>query len=929
MTAVQPMALLDRFRPQPHAHADPAARLQIVSELPLDDRDTIGAYARDDSDANVRRAAVGKLLEPGLLGTISRGDGDDSVRAQALDMLRDLALEVFEGTTESQALAAIDELAQTEASAPSAGARVLGQIAKSATRATIAEQAASRVTEVRGLGSIARHAVTDLARRHAFDRLRERGEASELLAVALNAEYKDVAVAAVDLLPNELSQIASRSRNKSAARRAANLLHEMDQRLAREAAEAAEAARLAADAERQRLRAAMSNAIVSPVPSVTDSAQLEAIRRGEPDAAGEVAERARAAAEAQAAERATALAVLANEATAAASLEPLGDASRRLAVVRKRWSELSAGLPVESGIANLVADAESTLRAREQRAREADARARQETLLRLQNLVARVEPLPTRADLSLKAAERALRDVRATLADSPTVPAPDDASGLLARLMVSQEALTLKVNELREADEWQKWANVTLQEQLCAKMEALATVDDPEDVARQVRELQLQWRAAADVPRDKADGLWRRFKTAHDLAWARCEAHFAAQTEMRAEHLAKKLLLCEQAEALAESTQWIQTAEIIKQLQAEWKAIGPVSRGREKDVWDRFRTACDRFFTRRHEDLALRKTVWSENLSTKEALCVRVEALAESTDWDQAAAEIKRLQAQWRTVGPVKKSRSEAIWQRFRAACDRFFERYAHRHEAARAERVAAREAICVALEALTPSTTASVEGEDRAAEASPAASEAPPPSEVLARVRTLVTSWRRELALRGVDVDRARALDTRFATALSGVVASTPSAFVETELDPDANRRRMEGLVRKVEELAKALAGPAGAADAAISPSARLASMLKEALAANTIGGRGEDESRLRAAAADLAHVQAAWSQIGDVPDDVRRPLVDRFQRATRQVSERVGALKSEGTGRTPGASGPPSRPRDTRRPPPRPEGGPEGRRR
>ena len=257
------------------------------------------------------------------------------------------------------------------------------------------------------------------------------------------------------------------------------------------------------------------------------------------------------------------------------------------------------------------------------------------------------------------------------------------------------------MTELREADEWQKWANVTIQEQLCAKMEALGALEDAEVIAREVRELQQQWRQAADVPRDKADGLWRRFKAAHDAVWARCESHFAAEAQARAENLAKKVALCEQAEALSDSTDWLHTADAIKKLQSDWKEIGPVSRGREKAIWDRFRTACDRFFTRRHDDLAQRKTVWSENLAKKDALCARVEALAESTDWEPTALEIKRLQAEWKSIGPVKKSRSEAIWQRFRTACDRFFERYAQRHDIARADRVAAREAICAELEAL------------------------------------------------------------------------------------------------------------------------------------------------------------------------------------------------------------------------------------
>ena len=111
--------------------------------------------------------------------------------------------------------------------------------------------------------------------------------------------------------------------------------------------------------------------------------------------------------------------------------------------------------------------------------------------------------------------------------------------------------------------------------------------------------------AASDVPRPQGDVLWRRFKTAHDIVWARCEAYFAAEAQSRTENLARKIALCEQAEALADSTRWIQTAEEVKRLQAEWKAIGAVTRGQEKAVWDRFRSACDRFFTRRQADLAV------------------------------------------------------------------------------------------------------------------------------------------------------------------------------------------------------------------------------------------------------------------------------------------------------------------------------------
>ena len=95
------MALLDRFRTQPrHKHPDAAVRLAYVEELPLDDRDQLAAIARDDEDRHVRRAAVAKLMAPSALAAIVRDDPDEGVRNQATEMLRDIALEAFEGVGE-------------------------------------------------------------------------------------------------------------------------------------------------------------------------------------------------------------------------------------------------------------------------------------------------------------------------------------------------------------------------------------------------------------------------------------------------------------------------------------------------------------------------------------------------------------------------------------------------------------------------------------------------------------------------------------------------------------------------------------------------------------------------------------------------------------------------------------------------------------
>ena len=159
---------------------------------------------------------------------------------------------------------------------------------------------------------------------------------------------------------------------------------------------------------------------------------------------------------------------------------------------------------------------------------------------------------------------------------------------------------------------------------------------------------------------------------------------------------------------------------------------------------------------------------------------------------------------------------------------------------------------------------------------------------------------WQQEIAARGVDRDRALALDARFQAAFNGVLARWPAAFAGTELDPDSNRKRMETLVLRMEDLAKSVAGPLGpaAADAALSPTTRLAAMLKEALAANTIGGKVDEGSRLRAAAEEVRQAQASWSRIGPVAEDTRRALADRFQRACRRITdEGEGGSRAQGS--------------------------------
>ena len=201
------MTLLDRFRTQTrHKHPDPAVRLAFVAELPLDDRETIAAIAREDEDPRVRRAAVAQV--DGCRRRSAPSPATMRTRAcarAALEMLRDLALEAFEGTAEADSLDAVDAIAD---------ARMLAQVAKTARPRDSSRCARCRARATRTRSARSRGTRREAVRRAAFERLRERAEHAEILAVAMNSEFKDTGLAAVDVIDGSR---ASSSRYRPAA----------------------------------------------------------------------------------------------------------------------------------------------------------------------------------------------------------------------------------------------------------------------------------------------------------------------------------------------------------------------------------------------------------------------------------------------------------------------------------------------------------------------------------------------------------------------------------------------------------------------------------------------------------------------------------------------------------------------------------------
>ncbi|MBO8456389.1 MAG: DUF349 domain-containing protein, partial [Bacteroidetes bacterium] len=172
--------------------------------------------------------------------------------------------------------------------------------------------------------------------------------------------------------------------------------------------------------------------------------------------------------------------------------------------------------------------------------------------------------------------------------------------------------------------------------------------------------------------------IWNRLKAATSVINKKYQAYFEGQKEQYAENLAAKTRLCEQVEAIAgkeikTSGEWNDSTKEIEEIQKQWKGIGYASKKENQKIYERFRAACDKFFERKREFYAAYKDEMNDNLQKKIALCEAAEALKSSTAWKKTTDQLINLQKQWKEIGAVPRKKSEALWKRFRAACDEFF----------------------------------------------------------------------------------------------------------------------------------------------------------------------------------------------------------------------------------------------------------------
>ena len=231
-------------------------------------------------------------------------------------------------------------------------------------------------------------------------------------------------------------------------------------------------------------------------------------------------------------------------------------------------------------------------------------------------------------------------------------------------------------NEFREYD-FKK--NLEIKTHLCEAAEKLADEPDVISAFHQLQKLHAEFRDTGPVAKELREEIWARFKAASTVVNRRHQQHFEAQKEVERNNLDQKTVICEIIEGIdyAELTSfaaWDNKTQEVIALQNKWKTIGYAPQKMNVKIFERFRKACDEFFHKKSEFFKQLKENMSENLEKKRALCEKAEALKDSTDWKATSEVLVKLQKEWKTIGPVAKKHSDAIWKRFITACDYFFE---------------------------------------------------------------------------------------------------------------------------------------------------------------------------------------------------------------------------------------------------------------
>ena len=258
------------------------------------------------------------------------------------------------------------------------------------------------------------------------------------------------------------------------------------------------------------------------------------------------------------------------------------------------------------------------------------------------------------------------------------VPA-DKANELWRNYQLYVEQFYDLLNLNREAREYDFKKNLEKKTHLCEEAEKLADEPDVISAFHQLQELHQQYRETGPVAKEKREEIWSRFKAASTVINKRHQQFFDDLRAKEEDNLTRKTALCEKVEAIAKqenkgTADWERRTNEIIDVQKEWKTIGFAPQKMNVKIFERFRAACDDFFSRKAEFFKERKAMLYENVGKKKALVEKAQALTDSTEWKSTSDKLIALQKEWKTIGPVPKKIGDKLWSDFLAACNHFFE---------------------------------------------------------------------------------------------------------------------------------------------------------------------------------------------------------------------------------------------------------------
>ncbi|HAR66315.1 MAG TPA: hypothetical protein DCR55_08910 [Lentisphaeria bacterium] len=974
------MALFDLFRPK-WQHSDRNVRLEGVADLAPTEVETLLEIAADDSDEGVRIAAAKRLEQPDHLQALAGRDITAPVMKAVTEKLNQhYAATVLNGTDEAIRMEALDRIGDE---------KIMQALARGLNDSRIRVAVIERIADVTSLQGLIRDgvgreaglaiverisaqpALKDIAGRASNKAVRraakakldqldaaataqdpERERASQLTILCEAAEKVqdswswDFAEEKVTAAQTEWQRIDPAESHDLRARFDTAVTHFRDrQEKFREQME--EDQRKAADRDacitaRRDLCEKLEAHVGQFGETVDDavSALEQAWDQAEPvpdDVQRELQDRFQTAKQRYLFERASAADAAARhekeqkqiESILAHAEEAVGELEKG---PQKAGSALTRGIKQWAGVAR-NASAEAAARFAAASAALTTAAGLHEAQLaeRREQSLAAIEQVCIQMDAHAAGDDSTREDLQATRKAWKALQRREEMTqDHRDRYSAASELVNQRIQERREVQSMERFANLSAKEEMIREVEALAEDTDFPAVAKRIQEIQAQWKTIGYVPRKQSDELWARFRAVCDEQYARCKEFFGKQDVLRDAAKAAKEALCQEAELLSDSEEWRATAELFKDLLEQWKQAGSAGRKSDEYLYERFNAAASTFFEARRKYHQERDALRAENLEIKKGILESAQSLSESMDWAGTATAYKNLQREWKETGPGPHKEEQPIWEAFHAASNAFFGRL----DEVRADHSKARTGLCAELtellamepaawnfSVLTPKVIeiqrewrqigpglreeegklrkelkslcdrffgerrkwfSQLQEEREQNEARKAEliyrveelSESVDWHETATAIKAVQAEWKE---IGPVPSEQRDDLNDRFRAACDSFFQGRNTHFAERHHDRLDNQRKREELCVRLEQLAKLEAPKEKNA-----PELSIADQLKAAFEANfVVSSSGNDDSRWHNAQPEVQRIQAQWKGCGPVPRDHADDIQKRFRRA------------------------------------------------